>query len=88
MIIIENIVNKSCSSNSTFLRENCFQEDSFNFWLQKLTLKTENAQFLMARHYFCLQDIKISSKHVDFYANISPGLDTQIENSTTQLTIL
>ena len=51
MIRIENVVNKSCSPNSIFLRENHFQEDSVNFWLQKLTLKTENAQFLPAHHY-------------------------------------
>ena len=88
MIIIENVVNKSCSPNSIFLRENHFQEDSVNFWLQKLTLKTENAQFLPAHHYVCLQDIKISFWHVDFYAKISLNLDTRIKNSTTQLTII
>ena len=88
MIKIENIFNKSCSLNSIFLRNNRFQEDSDNFWLQKLTLKTENAQFLPAHHYVCLQDIKISFWHVDFYAKISLILDTRIKNSTTQLTIL
>ena len=88
MIRIENDVNKICSPNSKFLRENRFQEDSVNIWLQKLTLKTENAQFLLAHHYVCLQDIKISFWHVDFYAKISLILDTRIENSTTQLTII
>ena len=88
MIRIENVVNKSCSPNSIFLRENRFQEDSVNFWLQKLTLKTENAQFMMARHYFCLQDIKISFKDVNFYTKMSLILDTPSQNPTTQRTIL
>ena len=54
MIRIECVVNKSCSPNSIFLRENHFQEDSVNFWLQKLTLKTKNAHFLPAHHYTLL----------------------------------
>ena len=65
-----------------------FQVDSVNFWLQKLTLKAGNAQFFLTQHYVCLQDIKISFWHVDFYAKISLILDTRIENSTTQLTII
>ena len=54
MIRIESVVNESCSPSSIFLGKNRFQEDSDNFWLQKLTLKTENAQFLPARHYVCI----------------------------------
>ena len=54
------------SSDLIFLRENRFQEDLVNFWLQKLTLKTKNTQFLPACYYVCLQDIKISFWHVDF----------------------
>ena len=88
MIRIDNVVNKSCSPNLPFLRENRFQEDSVNFWLQKLTLKTENAQFLLARHYVCLQDIKISFWYVDFYAKISLILDTSAKNFITQQTLL
>ena len=80
--------NKSCCPNSIVIKENRFQEDSDNFWLQKLTLKTENAQLLPAHHYVCLQDIKISDWLVDFYAQISLILDTRIKNSTTQLMLL
>ena len=42
----------------------------------------------MAHHYVCLQDIRISFWHVDFYATISVNLDTRVRNSTTQLTII
>ena len=31
-------------------------------------LKTENVQFLMACHYFCLQNVPISFEYADFYA--------------------
>ena len=40
MIKIENIVNKNCSSNLIFLRQNRFQEDLVDLWLRKFTLKT------------------------------------------------
>ena len=76
MIRIENFEKKICSPNSTILRENWVQEDSDNFWLQKLTLKNENAQFLPGHHYVCLQDIKISFGFIDFYAKSSLILDT------------
>ena len=71
MFRIENVFNKSCCPNSIILGENRCQEDSVNFWLQKFTLKTENAHFLPVHHYFCLQDIKISFQDVDFYAKMS-----------------
>ena len=71
MTKIKNAGNKSCPSNLVLVRENRFQEDSDHIWLQKLTLKTENAQFLPAHHYVCLQDIKISFCHVEFYAKIN-----------------
>ena len=45
---IEYDVNESCSSNLLFLRENHFQEDQVNIRPQKLTLKFENALFLLA----------------------------------------
>ena len=60
MIEIENVANESCSPNLIFIKENHFQNDGVDFWHWKLTLKTENAQFLPACHYICLQDIKIS----------------------------
>jgi hypothetical protein len=53
-----------------------------------LTLKTENALFLMARHYFYLQDIKISFGHVDCYANMLLVLGARVRNSPTQQTIV
>ena len=53
-----------------------------------MTLKTENALFLSARHYFYLQDIKISFEFVDFYAKMSLILYTPSRNSTTQQTII
>ena len=53
-----------------------------------MTLKTENALFLMARHYFYLQDIKISFGHVDFYAKMLLVLGARVRNSPTQQTIL
>ena len=51
---------------------------------QKLFLNFENALFLSARHYFNLQDIKISFEDVDFYAKLSLILDTPVGNSKTQ----
>ena len=54
MTKIENVVKKSYSPNLMSLKEIRFQEDSVNFWLQKLTLKTENAQLLPTHHYVCL----------------------------------
>ena len=48
MIKIENGLNKSCSSNLVFLRENRFQRDSVTISPQKLTLNFENALFLLA----------------------------------------
>ena len=45
---IKDECNKSCSSNLLFLRENNFQKDYVNIWLQKLTLNFENALFLLA----------------------------------------
>ena len=42
----------------------------------------------MVRHYFSLQDIKISSEDVDFYAKLSLILDTPVGNSKKQRTIL
>ena len=46
---INNGFSKSCSSNSIFLRENCFWKDLVDKRPQKLTLNSENALFLMAR---------------------------------------
>ena len=53
-----------------------------------MALKTENAHFLPARHCFCLQGIKISFNHDDFYTKISLILHTPAKNSITQLTLL
>ena len=88
MTKIENAVNERYSPILLLLKENHFQEDQVDFWPLKLTLNTENAQFLSARHYFFLQDIKISFKYVDFHAKLSPSLDTWVRNSTTQWTII
>ena len=88
MTKIENAVNERYSPILLLLKENHFQEDQVDFWPLKLTLNTENAQFLSARHYFFLQDIKISFKYVDFYAKTLLVLDTRIRNSTTQWTII
>ena len=71
MTKIENIVNESFSSNLVFLRGNRFQEDWVDIWPQKLTLNVENSLSLSARHYFNLQDIKISFEDIDFYAKFS-----------------
>ena len=53
-----------------------------------MTLKSENALFLPARHSFNLQDIKISFEYVDSYAKLSLTLDTTVRNSKTQRTII
>ena len=84
MIQMKNIASESCSPNLIFIKENNFWEDSVDFWPQKLTLKTENAQFLLARHYFCAQNIKISFEYADLYAKISLILDTAARNSITK----
>ena len=55
---IENVVHKSWSSNLIALRENRFHEDSVDFWLPKLTLKTENAQFLPLATTFVYKILK------------------------------
>ena len=81
MTKIKNVVNESCFSNLVFLKEYRFQKDWVNIWPQKLTLNFENALFLSARHYFNLQDIKISFEDVDFYAKLSLILDTTVGNS-------
>ena len=88
MIEIENVANESCSPNLIFIKENHFQEDWVDFRCWKLTLKTENAQFLPACQYFCLQNIKISFDQTDFYTKISLILDPSARNSTTQLILL
>ena len=46
MIKIENGLNKSCSSNLVFLRENHLQKDQVAISPQKMTLNFENALFL------------------------------------------
>ena len=61
-------LNESCSSNIVFLRESRFQEDYVDISPRTLTLNFEISLFLSARHYFDLQDIKISLEDVDFYA--------------------
>ena len=48
MIKIENGLNKSCSSNLVFLRENHLQKDQVAISPQKMTLNFENALFLSA----------------------------------------
>ncbi len=48
----------------------------------------KNAQFLLARQYFCVQNIKISFEYADFYAKISLILDTAARNSITQRALL
>ena len=53
-----------------------------------MTLNFENALFLSARHYFNLQNIKISFEDVNFYAKLSLILDTPVGNLKTQQTIL
>ena len=40
-----------------FRKENHFQEDPIEFWPPKLTLKTENYQFLAVMNQNTLQDI-------------------------------
>ena len=51
-------------------------------------MKTKNAQFLLACHYFCGQSIIISLEYADFYAKISLILDSAATNSVTQRTLL
>ena len=48
MIKIGNGLNKSCSSNLVFLRENHLQKDQVAISPQKMTLNFENALFLLA----------------------------------------
>ena len=48
MTKIENDINESYSPNLLFLNENRFEDDQVDFWPLKLTLKTENARFLLA----------------------------------------
>ena len=48
MIKIENGLNKSCSSNLVFLRENHLQKDQVAISPQKMTLNFEIALFLSA----------------------------------------
>ena len=52
-----------------------------------MTLKSENALLLPARHSFNLQDIKISFEYVDFYAKIFLILYSLFKNSTTRIAI-
>ena len=63
MTKIKNVVNKSCSSNLVFLRENHFLKDYVDIWPQKLTLNFENAPFWSARHYSNVQDINVSFEY-------------------------
>ena len=59
------------------------------FLLNKYFLKSLfSNNFLLARHYFCLQNIKISFEYADFYAKISLILDTSAKNFITQQTLL
>ena len=88
MIKIEDVLNKIYSPNLVFISEKHFQEDEVDFWLRKLTLNTENAQFLPLHHYFCLQDINISFDQADFYIKILLILDPSGRNSITQLTLV
>ena len=88
MTKVENDVDKSCSHNLLFLKENRFQEDLVDFWPLKLTLKTENALFLSARHYLYLQDIILFFDYDNFYTQMLLFLDTRVRNSTTQWTII
>ena len=67
MIEIENFINKSFSINLILKwKKNGFQEDKVNVLPQKLTLNTSNVQFLLSRHFFGLQNVKISFECVDF----------------------
>ena len=47
MIEIENVANQSCTPNLIFRKENRFREDWVDIGPRKLTLNSENAQFLM-----------------------------------------
>ena len=42
--------------------------DLLSIFPQKLTSNFENALFLSARHYFNLQDSKVSFEYADFHA--------------------
>ncbi len=64
MIEIENVANESCSPNLIFRKENHFREDSVDIWPRKLTLNSENAQFLTTLTQTVLQDIKKSFEYV------------------------
>ena len=64
------------------------KNETFPFSTLKIDWKTENAQFLPARHYFCLQDIKISFDQADLYTKISLILHPSERNSITQLILL
>ena len=64
MIEIENVINESCSPNFIFGKENRFPEDSVDIWPRKLTLNSDNAQFLTTLPQTILQDIRKSFEYV------------------------
>ena len=67
---IKNISSESYSCNLIFLHKNHFRDEKVIISHEKLTLKFENALFLLAHQYSNLQDINFSSEYVDFHAKI------------------
>ncbi len=70
MIEIEKVANESCSPILIFRKENSFREDWVDIWPRKLTLNSENAQFLMTLPQTVLQDIKKSFEYVHWDVKI------------------
>ena len=83
MIEIENVANQNCSPNLIFRNENCFREDWVDIWPRKLTLNSENAQFLMALPQTVLQDGKKSFEYVHWDVKIYWISPETLWNSTT-----
>ena len=88
MIKIHNHFTKSCSSNFKFLREFFFQENLGGFRVWKVTLKTENALFLMALHQVVLQDINKSSQYVHLGVKMYWIPPAPLWFSTTVITLM
>ena len=76
-----------CPPSWIFRWENHIQEDWIDFWPPKLTLKTENVQFLTVFNQKLLQDIKKSSEEVHLDAQIY-WISTAPRRNFTAVTIL
>ena len=63
-----NVIPDPMGNRVNILNQNHFQDDKVSIFPRKLAPNFENAVFLLARHYFNLQDINTSFEYVDFHA--------------------